>query len=320
MLLKLPHHHAIFTLPKRIRPYFRFDRSNIGILYQGAWHAWRECVAELCPEGGTGMVEALHTAGEFLVWHPHVHAIGLAGAIMPDGTFQPIAIDPPKLCEKFQRYVLTGLIEKELITKEVADNILSWEHSGFSAYLTPAIAATDTKQRLFVARYLKKCPISNERLSVTVQGKDTTVMLRASKEAAPIAEKSFSLLEFLAALQCHLPSRWEQTTRFFGIYSSRTRGEEKARREAVAAVSNDGSIWINSSYLPEPRGRPSAKWAECMKRTFEVDPLQCPKCGSPMKIKAFITNPDEVERISTHLGVNQSPAPPPLPCYVPEAA
>ena len=41
VLLKLPHQHAVFTIPKRVRPYFRFDRSNISILYQASWQAWQ---------------------------------------------------------------------------------------------------------------------------------------------------------------------------------------------------------------------------------------------------------------------------------------
>ena len=163
----------------------------------------------------------------------------------------------------FERNVLAALVEKEIITKEVADNILSSEHTGFSVFVGPAIEADDRKQRLFVARYLKKCPISNERLSVTTRAGDTTVHLQGSNSDAP-TERTFALLEFLATLQCHLPSRWEQTSGFYGIYSCRSRSIEK--------------------------------------------------------LKAFITDPHEVARITKHLGLDQGPAPPQLPCQIPLAA
>ena len=107
-----------------------------------------------------------------------------------------------------------------------------------------------------MARYLKKCPISNERLSLTTQGKDTTVHLKSYDNDGVEQVRSFSLLEFLAALQCHLPSRWEQTTRFFGVYSCRSRGIEKKKAQALAA--NDDECSITAGYLPEPQGRTNA--------------------------------------------------------------
>jgi len=33
---------------------------------------------------------------------------------------------------------------------------------------------------------------------------------------------------------------------------------------------------------------PSKTWCECIKKAWEVDPLECPKCGSEMKIISFI--------------------------------
>jgi len=43
---------------------------------------------------------------------------------------------------------------------------------------------------------------------------------------------------------------------------------------------------------------------------YEIDPLQCPKCGGSMKIKAFITDPEQVQRICKNLGVQDWRAPP----------
>ena len=319
ILLKLPHNHAIFTVPKRIRPYFRFDRTNLSILYQAAWQAWTACVSEVCPTGKTGSVMALHSAGDSLSWHPHCHALCLSGALLPDGTFMPLKIGTEKLCAEFQQRVLAALVEKELITQEVVDNMLSWEHSGFSAYIGDAIEPTDTKQRLFVARYLKKCPVSNERLTLATNGKDTTVHLRASDPNKPATDRTFLILEFLALLQCHIPSRWEQTTRFFGVYSCRSRGVEKVLAEAER-VGDDNVLSITNNFLPDSSARPSPLWAACRKRIFEIDPLVCPKCQSPMKIMSFIVDPDEIARISKNLGICEPQAPPSLPCVIPLAA
>jgi hypothetical protein len=48
-------------------------------------------------------------------------------------------------------------------------------------------------------------------------------------------------------------------------------------------------------------------------KIYEVDPLQCPKCGSEMKIIAFIQDREEIIKILKHMGLwpVQYPKPPP---------
>jgi len=48
-----------------------------------------------------------------------------------------------------------------------------------------------------------------------------------------------------------------------------------------------------------------------IKRVYEVDPLECPKCGSQMMVVAFIEPPqaEVIERILKHCGLWQASAP-----------
>ena len=57
-----------------------------------------------------------------------------------------------------------------------------------------------------------------------------------------------------------------------------------------------------------------------MKKFYEIDPLICPKCGSQMDLVAFITNPNEIERICANLNIPPQRAPPKLRYYIPLAA
>ena len=184
----------------------------------------------------------------------------------------------------------------------------TWPHSGFSAFLGEPIAADDIEQRLFVARYLKKCPVSNERISLASCQGDTAVTLRTKRDGK-LSVRSFTALEFLAELQQHLPDLWEQTSRAYGIYSSRSRGA--AKEEAAIEI---------QAYAPDSSAKPSPRFAALMKRVFEIDPLLCPRCGAAMKIKAFISDPHEIERLMTNLGLPRSTSPPHIPVRIPEAA
>jgi hypothetical protein len=42
-------------------------------------------------------------------------------------------------------------------------------------------------------------------------------------------------------------------------------------------------------------------WARLIAQVYEVDPLTCSRCGSPMRILAVITEPEEVKKILRHL-------------------
>ena len=54
--------------------------------------------------------------------------------------------------------------------------------------------------------------------------------------------------------------------------------------------------------VPVPLRQARRRWAELLRRILEVDPLQCPRCGEPMRIVAFITEPHVIDRILNHLG------------------
>lgn len=52
-----------------------------------------------------------------------------------------------------------------------------------------------------------------------------------------------------------------------------------------------------------------ARWAQLIRKVYEVDPLACPRCGQPMRIIALIEAPATVERILRHVGA-WGPQPP----------
>jgi Putative transposase/Transposase zinc-binding domain len=312
VLLPYDHRHCVFTVPKRVRPYFKFNRELMAHLYRTAWESWKELALEQYPTGIPAAVEALHSAGDLLAFHPHIHGLFLSGVIMPDGSFQPIEVDQERLQTLFADKVLLALLKEGLLAEEDIDNMKSWEHSGFNVFVGDLIDSGDQKRQLLAARYLKKCPLSNERLRI-IDGSPETILEYSSYKNEQKSLRTFTPLKFLAEIQQHIPDSWEQTTRFLGAYSSRSRG---AAKEKILLESSD----IDFLPLPEPIQKSSANWARLMKKVFELDPLLCPKCGSQMRIKAFITNPYEIDRITKNLGIPNQRAPPLLKFVLPAAA
>ena len=49
----------------------------------------------------------------------------------------------------------------------------------------------------------------------------------------------------------------------------------------------------------------------CVKRIYEVDPLECPRCKGQMRIIAFVQEPNAIKALMKSLGLPEYRAPPP---------
>jgi len=157
---------------------------------------------------------------------------------------------------------------------------------------------------LFLARYIDRGPVANTCIEI----QDDVVTYRTEKDTQT---HEFSALEFLARLTPHIAEKWESTVRYFGYYSHRARG---ARNKQQAALGEANAGHAGCDILPgqpacpglspgEQKKKASRTWAALIKRVFELEPLLCQRCGSAMKIKAFITDAAEVKRLLESLKI-----------------
>ncbi|MCH7667441.1 MAG: transposase, partial [Acidobacteria bacterium] len=165
LLEDVPHRQVVFTIPKRLRVFFRYDRKLLGELAGCAWRALKLTFdgtfdgADVTP-GAAGF---LQTSGELLNFHPHVHVLLTDGGFTPDGTFRPLAWFHSRHVERlFRAELLRMLLGKELITEAVVENLLSWRHSGFSVH---GAVRVEDRQRRRAGRYMIRCPVVLKRLS-----------------------------------------------------------------------------------------------------------------------------------------------------------
>ena len=86
-----------------------------------------------------------------------------------------------------------------------------------------------------------------------------------------------------------------------GKYSARSRGAKRLAMDFPGPLPE----WDSPN-------KPSPSWARCMAKTFEIDPLVCPKCAGRMHINAFMHSSIEINKIADNLGIVTWRAPPPL--------
>lgn len=85
-------------------------------------------------------------------------------------------------------------------------------------------------------------------------------------------------------------------------YSNRARGE---RAKALKTLKAQDPA-MKPATIVETMGafatRAKATWARLIRKVYEADPLECPKCKGPMRVIALIDDPAVVWRILEHLG------------------
>jgi hypothetical protein len=99
-------------------------------------------------------------------------------------------------------------------------------------------------------------------------------------------------LEFIARVTSHIPDKGQVMVRYYGPYANAHRG--KIRKAGISPF----ALRLAEEDL---KRIPSKGWAEMIRKVYEVDPMVCPKCGGRMKVVAFITDYQAVDRISDHL-------------------
>jgi len=65
----------------------------------------------------------------------------------------------------------------------------------------------------------------------------------------------------------------------------------------------------DSGQKPRSPNTSRIAWAKLMARVGEAFPLECPSCGGDIRLIAFITEPDSIRKILTHLGEPLEPPP-----------
>src|SRR5437016_3288797 len=177
-LLPVPYFHVVFTLPAKIGALAYQNKAKVyGLLFTATAEALTTIAADPKHLGAAiGVTAVLHTWGQNLDHHPHVHCIVPGGGISPDGDrwvpcrsgfFLPVRV----LSRLFRRLFLEGLAglhaagELQFFTDLAGLN----DENAFRAYLAPlrktewvVYAIAGPAQVLaYLARYTHRVAIGN---------------------------------------------------------------------------------------------------------------------------------------------------------------
>jgi Putative transposase/Transposase zinc-binding domain len=250
-LLPVEYHHVVFTLPSAVAELARRrPRLVYGLLLSSSSAAVLELAAEPKYLGAqVGLVSMLHTWGQTLSLHPHVHVLatggGLScnrrGAVDDDpawrscrpGFFVPVRV----LSRLFRGKFLAGL-RQALAGAEGAEELSSWlsglyEQEWVVYSQLPAAGASVVLK--YLARYVHRVALSNSRL-LAVTAQTVTFAYKDYRQGGREKELTLSGEEFVRRWVQHVLPRGFVRVRHYGLLSNRGRAEKLALSRGLLRV------------------------------------------------------------------------------------
>jgi hypothetical protein len=190
-LLDVPYFHVVFTMPAEIEV-IAFQNQTVvyDILFRAASETLRTIAADPKHLGAeVGFLAVLHTWGQNLMHHPHVHCLVPGGGIAPNGKswiacragfFLPVRVLSRMFRGLFLHYLEKAFAAGDLHFFSVHRHLQ--EPAAFRRYLTPvhrtewvvyakAPFAGPRQVLDYVGRYTHRVAISNNRLLSMDDGK-----------------------------------------------------------------------------------------------------------------------------------------------------
>jgi hypothetical protein len=303
LLARVPHRQVVFTLPKRLRPFFLTNRRRLGALSRLAYRTLLQYqrAALNTRDVAPGIIVCIQSFGSLAHWHPHLHVLMTDGAFRRDGSFLPIPPHDPSVLESaWQRAVLAWFVVAGWLEHDAAEAMLAWPHSGFGVHVGPAIPGEDREGLLRVTRYSARAPVAESRLRYDVERAE--VELVSDRSDGPYAgTHRLAALEFLARWLDHVPDRYETRVRYYGAYATRRRVWWQRRGISLASGPAPESVPRETAADGPALQARRRRWAELLRLVFRIEIEVCPRCGGSMKLLGFITEPTVVRRILAHL-------------------
>jgi Putative transposase/Transposase zinc-binding domain len=270
-LLPVPYFHVVFTLPDVLDP---IALANPRVVYDLLLRSAAETVLELAADpqrlgAHTAVLAVLHTWGQNLQFHPHVHCVVPGGGLSADetawvasreGYFLPYQVLSRVFRGKFlaalRAALATGRLRCPAGLRPV-DATAEFEHlvslsvrTDWVVYAKPPFGGPEAVLK-YLARYTHRVAISNSRL---LEFKDGAVRFRYKDYADGSRKRvmTLSAVEFVRRLMLHVLPKGFVRIRHYGILSNRHRQAKLAIcRQLLASAATAEPESLETAKLPE---------------------------------------------------------------------
>lgn len=283
-VIDTPYFHVVFTVPSELNALIY---SNQELLYSLLHRCSAETLLELSGNkkylGATpGIIQVLHTWGQELNFHPHIHCIISGGGLTVDqklkscgnGFFLPANV----LAKKFRGKLLALLDgyyqcgKLSFSSCKPLKNPYAWGELKNRLY--EKVWCPDIRETFngfgnaieYLGRYTHKIAITNARI-LEVASEYVTFTARDYKNNSVMKKVTLSNQEFIRRFMMHVLPSGFQKIRYYGFLNNRSK-----QKNLTMIFKLQGHQKFKSLYQ-------GLSMAELMKQLWNVDIHTCPACG-----------------------------------------
>lgn len=299
-LLPIGYYHLVFTIPHELNP---LCLSNKKVMYDILFKAASQTILELSRDtkhlgADTGLVTILHTWGQNMREHPHLHCIMPSGGLSFDKQHW---VHPKKKKEK-DFFIYVKVISRkfkgkylDLLKKAYSNGELAFKgvnaplasKSRFSAFGAnlyskewvvniQAPFGNPEKVLEYLSRYVFRVAITDRRI---IEVKDGKVRFHwKDYRTGLFRDMTLDIDEFIRRYLLHVLPHGFFKVRYYGIFSSRYRKQNIETARALLSQENElhqeqiledgGQVWIRQDNV----------WMEILEKIHTYKKPNCPLC------------------------------------------
>lgn len=300
-LLPITYFHIVFTIPDSLN---RLALVNQRVIYDILLRSAKETLIELGKDpkhlgAEIGIIAVLHTWGQNLMDHPHVHCIVTGGGLSKDGKKWL----KPKKAKKKEFFIHVNIISDLFKKKFLA--YLKKAYSKYELKFVGEIATLGNKENFkklidklydekwityckkpfggpehvieYLGRYTHRVAISNNRIIKIEDGK-VSFIWRDYRDSDKKKIMILDVFEFIRRFLLHILPKGFFKIRYYGILSSR---KKNVKLEICGRILDFDFNYLNISE--------TESWEDLYLKLTGIDPKICPVCkNGNMIFKEFL--------------------------------
>ena len=291
-LLATQYFHVVFTVPHQLNV---LALDNPRVFYDLLFSASAQTLLQVAKDpkhlgAEIGWISILHTWGQNLLLHPHIHCVIPSGGLSPDHSrwvrprypfLLPVKVLSRVFRGKFcaglkrlyrrKRICCTGVTSALTDPKQFSELLRRMHRQDWVVYAKPAFGGP-MQVLHYLGRYTHRVAISNHRL-LAFDGERVTFRWKDYAHGGKHRKMTVAATEFLRRFFLHVLPKGFVRIRHFGFLANRLRA-------SLIPVCRRALAMNTSEATPPPSAAPSC-------RTW-----QCPRCGAPMLVTQRLTAAD----------------------------
>ncbi|MFT5390363.1 MAG: hypothetical protein ACI8PT_000548 [Gammaproteobacteria bacterium] len=301
-LLNTQYFHVVFTLPEPIAAIALQNKALVyNLLFAATAQTLRTIAADPKHLGAEiGILAVLHTWGQSLIHHPHLHCLIPGGGLSPERqrwiACRPGFFLPVRVLSRFFRRCFLERLEQAFEAGELKF-FSSLEHlrerDAFRRYLAPlrtqewvvyAKAPCSGPEQVldYLARYTHRTAISNPRILDIDEG-TIRFKWRDYRDGNRNKVMALSADEFIRRFLLHVLPLGFQRIRYYGLFANRYRKDKLARCRELLGMSTEPAL---SDELDTPRD-----YRDRYETLTGISLRQCPNCHNGQMLIVERTSP-----------------------------